>query len=117
VIADAYPQLLPIEGSSTDFLMPDRTRVRLAYLNTEEDNEVPPYITQGPKYDRLLLIIDNNGIDFELTYVRRLYRGVFLYLLQNLFPLLLDDFVSFFTRWLFIKRIGGFEETRKSHKV
>jgi hypothetical protein len=30
---------------------------------------------------------------------------------------LLDDFVSFFTRLLFIKRVGGVEEAGKSHQV
>jgi hypothetical protein len=61
ILAEAYPELIPVDGSQTDYMLPDKTtRVRLAYMDTQE-GEFPSYITQGPKYDRLILVIANNG--------------------------------------------------------
>jgi hypothetical protein len=39
-----------VDGSPTDYMMPNKTRVRLAYLSIQDDNEVPQYITQKPTY-------------------------------------------------------------------
>jgi hypothetical protein len=66
IIVEAYPELFPINNSETDYMLRDKTRVRLAYMDTQE-GEFPSYITQGPKYDRLILVIDNNGDRLRLN--------------------------------------------------
>jgi hypothetical protein len=65
IVEDSYPELTPISGSTTDY-MSHSTRLRLAYMDTQE-GEFPSYITQGPKYDRLILVIDNNGDKLRLN--------------------------------------------------
>lgn len=55
LVEDSNRELTPISGSTTDY-MSHSTRLRLAYMDTQE-GEFPSHITQGPKYDRLILVI------------------------------------------------------------
>jgi hypothetical protein len=58
LVEDRYPNLVPINGSHSNYL-DGKTRYRVTHMNWQEEDKLPNDMFAPPQYDRLLLVITN----------------------------------------------------------